>query len=273
MNKTSVPGKPKTEKSNFRVVWGKVTRSHGNAGSVRAKFAKNLPPQAMGKRVGRGEACLRVLRTEAERLPEPCDEGVEGGEKAAPSALLAKLSLQLLKCAEEKRDPQLCEQLAEVLVKHRLAPPSKHLLGTVVSAYITGKELGEALRVSTQYHAQHRLLPAKPLLLKALLRARDFTRVEQLLELSAEVIGRDNSAYDLVLCLIELREVDKAVTVLEKSKVAVSVERLLYCCQLSVLQGDAAFPALAYAAFRRAATVPPAVPRAIVQRFPGVVTQ
>ena len=50
-NKTSVPGKPKGEKSNFRVVWGKVTRSHGNAGSVRAKFAKNLPPQAMGKRV------------------------------------------------------------------------------------------------------------------------------------------------------------------------------------------------------------------------------
>merc|ERR1712168_659410 len=50
-NKTSVPGKPKSEKSHFRVIWGKVTRSHGNAGSVRAKFAKNLPPQAMGRRV------------------------------------------------------------------------------------------------------------------------------------------------------------------------------------------------------------------------------
>merc|ERR1711920_395030 len=48
-NKTSVPGKPKSEKSNFRAIWGKVTRSHGNAGSVRAKFAKNLPPQAMGE--------------------------------------------------------------------------------------------------------------------------------------------------------------------------------------------------------------------------------
>ena len=48
-NKTSVPGSE--EKSGMRVIWGKVTRTHGNAGSVRAKFARNLPPQAMGQRV------------------------------------------------------------------------------------------------------------------------------------------------------------------------------------------------------------------------------
>ena len=37
--------------TNHKCIWGKVCSSHGQAGMVKAKFARNLPPRAMGSTV------------------------------------------------------------------------------------------------------------------------------------------------------------------------------------------------------------------------------
>mmetsp|Transcript_17983 Transcript_17983/g.31472 ORF Transcript_17983/g.31472 Transcript_17983/m.31472 type:complete len:131 (-) Transcript_17983:40-432(-) len=53
--------KPKTAKrslesrvggvTQFRVIWGRIARTHGNSGAVRARFRTNIPPKAFGATV------------------------------------------------------------------------------------------------------------------------------------------------------------------------------------------------------------------------------
>ncbi|EFA74873.1 S60 ribosomal protein L35a [Heterostelium album PN500] len=37
--------------SGHKLIWGKISKSHGSSGVVQARFPRNLPPKAMGAKV------------------------------------------------------------------------------------------------------------------------------------------------------------------------------------------------------------------------------
>ncbi|PVU87747.1 hypothetical protein BB561_006194, partial [Smittium simulii] len=73
--------------SKIRVVWGRISRPHGNSGVVRVRFRKNLPPRAMEQQKKQTSAAQTTKKAprQTKLSRDQIDRVVKGGPPVEPN--------------------------------------------------------------------------------------------------------------------------------------------------------------------------------------------
>ncbi|XP_050423237.1 leucine-rich PPR motif-containing protein, mitochondrial-like [Adelges cooleyi] len=137
---------------------------------------------------------------------------------------------KLLNNAADKGDPELVQQLFDILVNKNYTTVSNIILGPLIKVHLINQNLKEALEKFEWCCKTYRCTPMKNELSMKFIEAEDASSLQTLTDLSTTIHGEINSLYDLMLSFLECGRLKQARKILETPGLKARQDRLNVAC-------------------------------------------